>query len=266
MMEQPVLKRGSARHWRQFVVLVFFRALGTLRTERKRTYLGFLWWFFEPLFLMAVFYVVFGKFFQRGGPGYVSVLLSGLVLWQWFASSIMHNSNAIQAALPLLRGVKVAPAVFPLATFVADSFKFLMVLVVLLITLVVLGHPPEWAWLSLIPILAVEGMLACGCAMIVAAIVPFVPDLRFVIAPLLQGMFFLSGVFFTMDSVSPAMRRYLELDPMAVLIDCSRAALLHGELPDPLRLGWVFLLAIVVCVIGATLLRRFAPRYPKLAS
>lgn len=259
------MKQFSWASIRQFAVLVAFKALGDLRTERQRTYLGFLWWFFEPLFLMVVFYLVFAVFMNRGGEDYVVVLLAGLVLWQWFGNSIMHCTTAIQSALPLIRSVRVTPGVFPLATFMADSIKFTVVLVVLVVVLAILGHPPNPAWLAFPAVLLAEAMLSCGACLVVAAIIPFVPDLRFVVAPLLQGMFFLSGIFFTVDSVSPSMRHWLEWNPMAVIIDCGRSILLYGAFPDVTRLGRVMLIGLAVLGFGILLLRTLAHRYPKLA-
>lgn len=250
---------------RQLAVLVAFKALGELRTERQRTYLGFLWWFFEPLFLMMVFYLVFSVFLHRGGDNFVAVLLSGLVLWQWFGSSIMHCTTAIQVALPLLRSVRVEPAAFPLATFLADSIKFTMVLMVLVVVLAALGHPPSLAWLALPFVLLAELLLTCGACLIVAAVVPFIPDLRFVISPLLQGVFFISGIFFTMDSIAPGARHWLEYNPMAVIIDCGRQILLYGKFPDAWRLSRVMLIGLVTLAIGSALIRSFAQRYPKMA-
>lgn len=250
---------------RQFVMLVAFKALAELRSERQRTYLGFLWWFFEPAFYMLVFYFVFAVLIDRGGPDYVAVLLSGLVLWQWFNNTIMHCSTSIRASMSLLRSVPIQIAVLPLSVFLADSIKFTMVLVVLFIVLIAMGHPPTIAWLAFPAVLAVELLWASGCSLFVAAIVPFVPDLRFVIAPLLQGLFFVSGIFFTLDSLTPDMRQMMELNPMAVIIDVARQILLHGEFPDPWRLVRVGLGGLVVLAIGVLTLTSFARRYPKLA-
>lgn len=249
---------------RQLTVLVIFKALATLRTERKRTYLGFLWWFFEPLFLMLVFYILFDRLLDRGGEDFVPVLLTGLVFWQWFGNSIPHCMLSIRNALPLMRSVRVEPEVFPLATLLSDSVKFMLVLVVLLTALIALGYSPGLSWVALPAVLFVELVLTCGVCLIVAATVPLLPDLQFVISPLLQGMFFLSGVFFTIDSVSPDMRHYLEWNPMAVLIDCGRSILLYNEFPDPWRLARVFLAAVVCLGIGVFLLRILASKYPKL--
>ncbi len=247
------------------MVLVGFKALAELRTERKRTYLGFLWWFFEPAFLMAVFYFVFGMLIDRGGPGYVAVLLTGLVLWQWFHNAIMHCSGSVQGAMSLLRSVRVDVSLFPLATFVAGAFKFLMVLVVLVALLAVMGYPPGFAWVALPLVLLAEAVWVCGVSLIVAALVPFVPDLRFIIAPLLQGLFFVSGVFFSLDDLPEKAQAILEYDPMAVIIDCARIVLLEGRAPDLWRILRVFAAGVVVLAFGLMLLRCLASRYPKLA-
>lgn len=250
---------------RHFVTLVLFKALATLRSERQRTYLGFLWWFFEPLLLMLVFYIVFDVLMHRGGPDFIAVLISGIVLWQWFGKSIMNCATSVQAGLPLMRTVRVEPAVFPLATLLSDCVKFTLVLAVLIVVLMALGHPPHWSWFALVPVLIVEFLLTCGCCMIVSSLVPFMPDLRFVISPLIQGMFFLSGVFFTMDSLSPQAQEYLELNPMAVLIDSGRKILLYGHVPSMERLAVVLVEALVVLTVGIVLLRNFSSRYAKLA-
>lgn len=258
---------STAQRLRHFSALVLFKALATLRTERQRTYLGFLWWFFEPLFLMLVFYVVFGMLLDRGGPDYVSVLLCGLVLWQGFGNSIRHCTTSIREAGAVLRSVRVSVVVFPLATFVVDSVKSFLVLLVLMLMLMLapLGYLPNEAWLMLPVVLGVQLILTCGACLVVAAIVPLLPDLRFVINPLLQGLFFVSAVFYTFDSVPADMRHWLEWNPVAVLIDCARNILLRAEWPDPVRLLRILPVALLLVGVGTLLLRRFAASYPKLS-
>lgn len=250
---------------RRFFELVIFKTLAELRNERQRTYLGFMWWLFEPAFFMLVFYLVFDVLMKRGGPDYVPVLLSGLILWQWFNSGIMHCTTSIQTALPLARSVKVPMTLFPLATILADSIKFAFVFVVLVAVLWVLGHPPNSAYLALPVVLGAEFAFTCGISFVVAALVPLIPDLRFVITPLLQGMFFLSAIFYSFDSVSPEMRHWLNYNPIAVIIDSGREILLYGRIPDLEKLATLMLVGLLVLVLGIWMVRSLTPRYPKLA-
>lgn len=214
---------------------------------------------------MLVFYVLFDVLMKRGGPDYVPLLFSGLILWQWFGSGLMHCTTAIQSALPLARSVKVPMTVFPLATVLADTVKFAFVFLVLVVVLSALGFPPNRAYIALPVVLLAEFAFTCGISFVVAALVPLVPDLRFVISPLLQGMFFLSAVFYSFDSVSPHMRHWLNYNPMAVMIDSGRDILMYGRIPDLSRLGLLVLASAAVLALGIVLVVRLTPRYPKLA-
>lgn len=250
---------------RKFLVLVAFKTLAELRTERQRTYLGFLWWLFEPTFFMLVFYLVFGVLMKRGGPDFVPALLCGVIFWQWFGSCVMHSTTSIKSAMPLSRSVRLPMTLFPLSTLLADTIKFLFVLLVLVLVLTCLGHPPNMAYLALPAILATQFMLICGISFIVSALVPLVPDLRFVISPILQGVMFLSAVFYTFKSVSPGMRHWLSLNPMALIIESGRNLLLYGTVPDLHVLAIITLASTLTLAVGLLLVTRLSPVYPKLA-
>jgi ABC-type polysaccharide/polyol phosphate export permease len=49
-------------------------------------------------------------------------------------------------------------------------------------------------------------------------------------------------------------------------MDATRGILMHGMWPHWAALAKVSLVSIVVCVTGAAIVQRLAPRYPKLAS
>jgi hypothetical protein len=43
----------------RYLELIHYRALSELKMELSRLYLGILWWVFEPILYMVVFYLVF---------------------------------------------------------------------------------------------------------------------------------------------------------------------------------------------------------------
>ena len=93
---------------------------------------------------------------------------------------------------------------------------------------------------------------------------PFVPDLRFVIEQVLQVVMFLSGVVFSLDSMPPEMRRWFELNPIVELIDSARDILMYARWPDWFALGRVTLISLAFFALGAYLIQRYTPRYVKL--
>lgn len=246
--------------------LIVFRTYADLRAEVERTYLGFLWWIFEPLMFMAVFYYVFGVLRGTGGVEYVAMLLVGLVFWQWIKSGISHSSDSITHSLFLMRQVRLPAALVPLMVISTDTVKFVFVLTILLIALWVLGYPPTLSWLQLPLILFTALLLIVGAGTLIAAWCPLFPDLKFVVETLLLLMMFLSGVFFSRTEVPEVMRAWFFLNPVAVILDGARQALLHDAAVDAVRLCIAASVGAVLCVAGVASANALQRRYPKLSA
>jgi len=228
------------------VELILFSTYAELRAERARSYLGLLWWIVEPAMNMGVYYLVFAVIFRMGGADYIPFLLIGLTLWQWFKSCISHGGYSIWQQLPLIRQVKLPLQVFPSVQILADTVKFLCILGILLIILWSTGYPPNVAYIALLPVLLVELIFVAACTYVVAAVVPLVPDLRFIIEQVLQVVMFLSGIVFSLDGLPPPLRRWFELNPIVELVDAGRGILMRGVWPDWFALGRVALISLVL--------------------
>jgi lipopolysaccharide transport system permease protein len=246
------------------IELILFSTYAELRAERARSYLGLLWWVVEPAMNMAVYYLVFAVIFKMGGPDYVPFLLIGLTLWQWFKSCISHGGYSIWQQLPLIRQVKLPLQVFPSVQILADTVKFLCILALLLVVLWCSGYPPNKTYVALLPVLLVEMVFVAASTSIVAAVVPLVPDLRFVIEQVLQVVMFLSGIVFSLDGLPPDLKRWFAFNPIAVLVEAGRGILMHAQWPDWSALGRVALVSLVLYAFGAWLIVRLTPRYVKL--
>jgi lipopolysaccharide transport system permease protein len=249
----------------RFLELLWFSAYAELKAESARSYLGFLWWLLEPAMFMAVFYVVFGLVLNNGGPDYIPFLLIGLTFWQWFKSCVSHGGHAIWLNIPLMRQVKLPVLLFPLSAVLSDTVKFLFIFVVLLLILWVSGYGPWWGYLALPLVFGVELLLAAAFALIAAAIVPFVPDVRFVIENALMALMFVSGVVFAFDGLPDPYRSWMALNPMVGILESARDILMRGQWPD-----WQLLLqagigSLVILTIAVIMITQLAPRYPKLA-
>ena len=246
------------------IELTLFATYAELRAERARSYLGLLWWIVEPAMNMATYYLVIAVIFKSGGPDYVPFLLIGLTLWQWFKSCVSHGSYSIWQQLTLIRQVKLPLQVFPSVQILADTVKFLCILALLLVVLWSSGYPPNITYLALLPVLLVELVFVAAATYVVAAIVPLVPDLRFVIEQVLQVLMFLSGVVFSLEGLPPSLRRWFALNPIVELVDAGRGILIHAQWPNWSALGRVALVSLALYAFGAYLITRLTPRYVKL--
>lgn len=245
--------------------LIRFSTYAELRAERSRSYLGLIWWVAEPAMMMAAFWLVFAVILKTGGPDYLPFLLIGLTVWQWMKSCITHGGYAIWTNLGLIRQARLPILVFPFVQMLADTIKFLYIFALLLVILWFAGYPPRAAYLALPVVFAVTLLFAAGAGFLVAAVVPLIPDLRFVIEQVLTVVMFLSGVVFALDQVPSPLREVIALNPVATLLDATRGILMRGDWPDWLALLKVSLISALVCAIGIASVLHLSPRYPKLA-
>lgn len=249
---------------RTYLDLIWYKVYAELSAEAARTWLGILWWVIEPVLYMSVFYLIFGIIFQRGGEGFVYFLLVGLVVWKWFDSSIRGGMVSLPANAAVIQQVYQPKLIFPVIVLLINTTKFLLVMLLLLLFLLIAGKPLTVTWLALLPLIGIQFVLTIGIASLCATVIPFVPDLKWVVDNGLTVMFFLSGVFFDISNVPDKFHAWLMLNPMAVLIDSYRSALLLGQMPDWGRLSWVLLFSCVLIVIAVRIFNRFDRVYPKL--
>jgi lipopolysaccharide transport system permease protein len=251
---------------KHYIDLVWYRAYVDLKSESAQSYLGFIWWILEPLLYLAAFYLIFELVMKRGGVGFVGFLLCGLVFWRWFDNSIKKMSGSIINNANLLSQVYVPKAIFPFIDFLSNIFRFLFVMLAFLGFIFLYQGQALSTWWFLALILLVQGVFIAGLGLILAAVVPLVPDLKKIIDNVLMLMFYLSGIFFDVSTVKGIYGELLLLNPMAVLLHSYRQVLLNGVSPDWLRLGGIAIAGLALLAIGFVLLTRFDKLYPRVLS
>jgi lipopolysaccharide transport system permease protein len=252
-------------HKTQYLQLVLYKTYADLTAEASQTYLSFLWWIVDPLLYMTVFYVVFGLIFQRGGGGeYIPFLLCGLTVWKWFDSTVRVGANSIRANAGLMQQVYLPKIIFPTITIVQNTIKFIIILSILLIFLIVYGFEIGATYLSLPILIIVQLLFIAACTFSLAAIVPFVPDISQFVGNGLMLLMFLSGLFFSGETIPQAYRVYFYLNPMATLIESYRNILLFSLWPSWIALGWISFASIVAIYLANKLLLKYDKIYPRL--
>ena len=244
--------------------LILYKTLADLRAEAARTYIGFLWWVLDPLIFMAIFYVVFGLLLKRGTPDFVPFLLVGLVSWRWFQNTITHSATAILGGRGLMQQVYVPKVIFPLVVILTDLVKFGLVLGLLLVYLWLSGFSIGWTYLALPVLLLTQFLLIVGLTLLVAAFVPFAPDLKYLVEHLLQILFYFSGIFFSGSTIPKNYQTYFYLNPMASIVEAYRDILIYQQWPNWLALALIAALGFGISVLAYRWVMRNDHLYPKL--
>ena len=250
---------------KQYIAIIVFKTKAELKAERQRTYLGYIWWILEPLMYLAIFYVVFANIRQVKTENFVQFLLIGLILWQWFKSSISQSASVIIYQINLLRQVRIPAWLFPVIKVSANTFKFTIVFVVLILFLWVTGFIPSLNYLYMLEIILLQFLLINGVVLCLASVVPFIPDIRVIVDNLLLGLFFVTGIFFPITLIPEPIQSYLSLNPMVRIIQNARTVLIQQQPPDQMDMLYVLVFALILLIIGLQLFKKFQNRYAKLS-
>lgn len=249
------------RRHHHYMALIVQKALAELISESRRGYMGMLWWVIEPVLYMGVFYLIFDVLSHRGGKSAVAFLLVGLVVWKWIATSIPQCAGCIQANAGLIQQVYIPKWVFPGMVVTTTTIKFLIVFTLLLAFLLIAGFKPAPAWFSIPIIMIVQILMLLAVGNVLAAIVPFFPDLKLIVDNTMMLLFFLSGVFIHFNAASP---KYLYMNPITQLIESYRHVLMNGAWPDWETLGIIALASLIGIAAGGLLLNRNDQVYAKV--
>lgn len=244
--------------------LILYKTYADMRAETARTYIGYLWWVIDPIVVMGTFYVVFGLFLQNQTADFIPFLLVGVSAWQWFASAVLKGANTVRAAASLSSQVYIPKVVFPTVAVLIAFLHFIVVLVLLIAFCLLYGLGASAPYLALAVVVAVQFLYSSSLAYLLAALVPFVPDLKNFVDYGMRMLFFLSGIFYPASQIPDEIKPWFYLNPMASLIESYRDVLIHQRWPDFAALGLIALASCAIAVPALYLLARYDRVYPKV--
>jgi homopolymeric O-antigen transport system permease protein len=230
-----------------------------IKSRYSQTVLGAGWAVLQPLFSMAVFTVIFGRFVRVPSDGvpYAVFSLTALVPWTYFASALTLSSDSLVTHRNLVTKVYFPRLVIPTTPILAALVDLSVALCVLIVVMLAFGVTPRPAAVLLLPILTlIMALTAAGAGYCLSALYIQYRDVRHVTPFLVQVWMYASPIVYSYSLVPPQYRLLYALNPMAGVITGFRAAMLGtGPFPWPL-VGVSLAMAIVIFLGGALYFRR----------
>lgn len=208
--------------------LLFFLTWRDVKVRYKQTALGAAWAILQPLFMMIIFTIFFGRLAGVGSAGipYPLFALAGLVPWTFFANSITASGNSLVGSANLITKVYFPRLIVPAAAMLAGLVDFVLAFLLLCVMMVYyrVALTVQVLVLPLLVFLTALFALAVGTWM--SALNVKYRDVRFALPFIIQLWLFVSSVIVPSSSVPPKWRWVLMLNPMSGIIEGYRAALL----------------------------------------
>ncbi len=236
--------------------LIWALAVKELTIRYKRSILGFLWALLNPMLLMLVLSVVFSKILVSAQPHYAIFLLSVLLPWTFFAQSLSYATESIVGNADLIKKVRVAKLVFPIAAVVSNFINLLLSFIPLILIVIVMRHPFYWTWLYLpVPMIALT-IMTLGATFFFATANVYYRDVAHILQILIQVWFYVTPIIYSIDYFPAKYRIFFKLNPVTYVLNGFRLGVYYGLLPTPASILASFVCAFVALYFGFRIFRK----------
>lgn len=235
--------------------LLWFLAWRDLKVRYRQTLLGVLWAVLQPVAVAASFSLIFGRLagLPSEGVPYPLFAYTAVLVWQLFSQSVLEASQSFVVHGRLITKVYFPRLAIPLAAMAVALVDFAVGFCVLLAMLwyyrvgigVSVVTLPLWLGLAL--------AFGFGVGLLLATLNVRYRDVRYTIGFLMQTWLFLTPIAYSPTIVPEAWRLLWGLNPMAVVVEGARWAMLGAVGPGLLARVSVSV-CVVIAVVAASLL------------
>jgi capsular polysaccharide transport system permease protein len=247
-----------ARGWevmRRSVKALFLREL---RTRFGKFRLGYVWAILEPAAQVAILMLIFGSFMPRAMTdiSFPVFLINGVVLYSLFSAMATRSLSAVEANAGLFIYRPIRPIDTVLSRGLLEFCVHLGTYAVLMFAVALLGESVSIDNLPLLlMIFILLSLFSLGLGLIFMVVGASFVEAEKLVPLLIKPLFFISGVFFSLQMVPSALVPYLIWNPIFHAIELARHAVFPAYHIHDMSLAYLTFCALVSLSFGMALYR-----------
>jgi homopolymeric O-antigen transport system permease protein len=284
--------------------LIRYMVSADVKKRGVNTVLGNVWWVLDPLITMLIYVLVMTYIFQRATPDFPLFLLSAMVPFKWFTSTIGSSTHAVTGKQSLIKQILFPKIILPITSDISQVVSFLFGMLVLFVVLVVAFTSHLSIHIVWVPLIAVvQFVFMLGFTFMISAVTVFYRDVGIVIGHFMRLLFWITPILWSFNAVAGrgqaledamasadaalglpvgSLFNVLHYNPIAQLLEAYRQCIYgridaitradgHKELfwkagvhPDFFMLAIIFVTGIIFIVVGTIVFKRLEPAFAKL--
>ena len=236
----------------QYFELLYTLSVFRLTVRYKQSLLGWAWAALQPLALMGIYTIIFTRVTKvaTGGIPYPIFVLSALLPWTFFSSSVINAVSGLTAYPNLLTKMYFPREIIPFSYLAAGFADFCIASAILGCFLLHYRIALTWNMVYALPIIVFLTAFVAAMALFFSAIQVRFRDVGLAMPLLLQVWMFTTPVVYSLQSVPAHFRTLYLLDPVAGLVESFRSVVVGGTRPDLAVLACSGSIALACFVLG----------------
>lgn len=224
--------------------LLYILTLRDIKIRYKQTILGVLWVVVQPLSMMIIFTLFFGRLAEIPSDGipYPLFAYAGLLPWTFFSNALNNSSNSLVGNSSLITKVYFPRMIIPIAAVCAGLFDFLIAFGMLLVLMIYYGIGFSWTLLMLPVLVLITALWTMSLGMLMSALNVKFRDIRYALPFFIQLLLFVTPIIYPLNFISEKWRWLLMLNPLTGLIEGFRSSIFGKPFDLPM-------LFVSICII-----------------
>ena len=222
--------------------------------------LGLVWVLAEPFALALLMWLVFSFIFtgradRIGLDPFIVYLITGILPFQWLASSISRGPRVFRKYGDILAHSPLPVWFWPLRGVVSAGAEFVLSLPVVFALILLFGAQISWGVLLLPIAIILQIVLGMGVSMFGAALSLKFPDVQMLTSIINRMLFWTSPIIWASKDFPDWLQSWLYLNPFQLLLDLYRAVVWPEEVGSVRDWTLSLIVIVVLFVVGSVLLK-----------
>ena len=246
--------------------LLYSLTKNDFRQKYLGSYLGILWAFIQPTITVLIFWFVFQVGFKSqpvNDVPFILWLVSGMFAWFFFSDAMSNATNAITENSYLVKKIVFKVGYLPLIKIFSALVVHLFFIFFMYGLFLLYGYGFDLHWLQVFYYLGAMIVLILGLSYVTSAVVVFFRDMGQLVAMLLQFGFWMTPIFWVLDTVPHKYHWLIKLNPMVYIIEGYRDSMIHHVWfwEKPMAGVYFWVVTLIMIGVGFSTFRRLKPHF-----
>jgi lipopolysaccharide transport system permease protein len=233
-----------------------------IKVRYTDTSLGLAWIVLYPAAWVLLFTLLFSHLgFPAQGVPYPLFVMSGLVPWFFFSNTVSNAVSSLKHNSGLIPKVYFPREILPLGSVLVGLLDLCLYLVLMGVAMVIFHVHGSVTMVMVLPVIVALTSLTLAISLLTARFALFRREVQLLVPLALQFTMYLVPVFYPVELVPIALRRYYLLNPLAGLMDAFRRVLIYGKWPEWHSFGYACAVSVGLALFAYWDFKRAEPEF-----
>jgi ABC-type polysaccharide/polyol phosphate export permease len=254
--------KSAVKQWN----LIFELSKKDFKTKYSGSYLGITWAFVQPTITTLIFWFVFEVGFKSAPVDnfpFILWLVVGMVPWFFFSDALSNATGSIVENTYLVKKIVFKVEYLPVVKIISSIFIHIFFIIVIFVLFISYGYSLNLYNLQIIYYTLATVLFLLGISLITSSLLVFLKDIGQIVGILLQFGFWLTPIFWSIQTIPTKYHNLLMLNPLFYIVEGYRNTFIyhHWFWEFPYLTIYFWSITVLALAGGFILFRRLRPHF-----